>query len=198
MKKLFIIAFIALFVNLGVTKAQESVVSVDWTIGFGMGDLGDYVEKASFRGFAFTYKWNFSNENLYAGLDLGWNAFYEDKDYDTYTYGTISVSGKQFRYTNHYPILVSVDYFFLPGEDFNPYVNFGLGTMYTLRRTDMGIFRVEQEAWHFAIKPEAGIIYNFNYSTGFKVGVKYLTGFKSGDLETQSYLMLDFGIAWWF
>lgn len=43
------------------------------------------------------------------GVDAGWNVFYEKKDYDTYTGGTESLSGIQYRYQNSVPLLASAD-----------------------------------------------------------------------------------------
>jgi hypothetical protein len=42
-------------------------------------------------------------------FNLGWNVFYEDKAFDTYTSGTESLSGRQFRYSNHIPMLLIPD-----------------------------------------------------------------------------------------
>ena len=198
MKKIIAIFIILLTAGYGFVSAQESYTSVNYVMSFGMGDLQDYTSKASFRGFLFEYRGGLMNENLAAGIDLGWNAFYEEKDYDTYTEGTKSISGKQWRYSNNYPILASVDYYIRPGEDFNPYVNFGLGTMYSKRQTLFGSYVIYQDAWHFAIKPEVGVIYNIRNNTGLKLAAKYYTAFESKDLETQSYFSLSLGIVFLF
>lgn len=77
------------------------------------------------------------------------------------------------------------------------YVNFGIGTMYTQRDTDMGLWRLREVAWHFALKPEVGLLYEINFNTAFKVAAKYYTGFSAGDLETQSNLTISGGFAFW-
>jgi len=95
-------------------------------------------------------------------MELGWIVFYEKKDYDTYTEGTTSLSGTQYRYTNSYPMLVTFEYTLKPDEMLKPFVNLGLGTMYTRRDTDMGVWTLKQDAWHFALKPEIGILLEVN------------------------------------
>lgn len=198
MKKIIAIFIILATTSIGFVNAQDSYTSVQYVVSFGTGDLGDYVSKTSFRGFLFEYRGAVMNENVKVGVDLAWNAFYEEKPYDTYTSGTESVSAKQWRYTNHYPLLLSADYWFRPGEALNPYVSFGLGTMYSKRKTLMGTLIIYQEAWHFAIKPEVGLVYNVRGNTGIKLGAKYYTGFKSGDLETQSYFAISAGLIFLF
>jgi hypothetical protein len=157
----------------GMVQAQSGYASIQYVIGFGTGDLGSFISKASFRGAVFEYQRNI-NPNLSAGLEIGWNTFYEKKDYDTYTQETVSVSGLQYRYSR----------------------NLGIGTMYTKRDTDMGQWRLAQEAWHFALKPELGLLYELNFSTDLKASAKYYTGFAGGDLESsQSYFAITAGIA---
>ena len=198
MKKIIAIFIILASMNIGFVSAQDSYTSVQYVISFSTGDLGDYVSKTSFRGFLFEYRGGVVNEYLSAGVDIGWNAFYEEKPYDTYEYGTASVSAKQWRYTNLYPLLLSADYWFRPGEDLNPYVNFGIGTMYSKRKTLMGAYIIYQDAWHFAIKPEAGLLYTVKHNTAVKLAAKYYAAFKSGDMETQSYISISLGLAFYF
>lgn len=198
MKKIIATFIIMLTAGYGYVSAQDSYTSVNYAISFPTAELAEYAPGTSFRGFLFEYRGALDNEFLAVGFDLGWNAFYEEKDYDTYEQGTVSVSGKQWRYSNHYPLLLSADYYFMPGEDFTPYVNFGVGTSYTHRKTLFGSYVIRQEAWHFAIKPEIGIIYNVSNDTGVKVAAKYYTAFKTKDLETQSYFALSFGLVFLF
>ena len=178
----------------GMVQAQSGYVSIQYEIGFGTGDLGSYISKASFRGAVFEYQKNI-NPNLSAGIEIGWNTFFERKDNDTYTRETVSVSGIQYRYSNHSPLLATVEYNLKPEGPFKPYVNLGIGTMYTKRDTDMGLWRLNQEAWHFSLKPEIGLHYELNLSTDLKFSAKYYTGFAGGDLETQSYFAITVGIA---
>ncbi len=194
MKKiLFIILVISLVVP-GVLRAQGGYTAIGYVMGFGTGDLGDYVSKASFRGAVFEYQKEISSK-MSAGFELGWNTFYEKKDYDTYTIESASLSGVQYRYSNNFPMLATVEYNLKPDEMIRPYVNFGLGTMYSRRDLDMGVWTVQETAWHFAIKPEIGALFEINPGLAFKFAAKYHVGFKASGLETQSYLALNFGLA---
>lgn len=193
MKKLIIFAF-ALFILAPVSWAQTQT-AVTYSMGFGSGDLGDFVEKPSFRGIAIDYR-KMVQPNIGVGFTLGWNVFYEEKSYATYTVDNSSLSGKQYRYSNQFPLLLAGNYYLKPGESLNPYVGLGVGTMYTLRNTDMNLYTLEQDAWHFSVTPEIGLQYSIDDSTGLLVGLKYVNGFKAGDFDAgQNYLSLNVGLV---
>lgn len=197
-KRIIAIIIVCSFLNVTQLFSQiDSHFSVQYDISFGTGDLGSFISAASFRGVSMQYRYAI-NDKMLIGGDLGWNVFYEEKGYDSYTSGTRTLTGKQYRYQNELPILVSFDYLFSPGNAFQPYVGLGIGTMYTERYTDMGIWRLEQNPWHFLIKPEAGFMYAISNSTSLKLGLKYYEGFKSGDLDSQGYFTISTGFAFGF
>ena len=193
MKKIIIVLSI---VCLGtVVKAQESITAFQYSVGFGAGDVGSFIGQPSFRGFTFEWR-KYLQPNLSVGLELGWNVFYEAKGNDTYTQGNVSISGKQYRYQNQFPMLATVNYYFKPGEKFNPFVGLGAGTMYSRRNTNMSTYTIEQQAWHFAVKPEIGFLYQMNPETSAFVAIKYYSGLEAGDFNVaQSYFTLNLGLA---
>ena len=190
MKKIFII----LFSVIALSSSGQSITAIQYSMGFGSGDLGDFVGQPSFRGFTIDYR-KLVQPNIGVGFDLGWNVFYEEKSYDTYTAGTVSYSGKQYRYNNQFPMLFAADYYLKPGEQINPFVGLGIGTMYSLRNTDMGMFTVEQDAWNFALRPEIGVLFEANPNMSLAVTGKYYYGFEAGDLPAQSYFALNVGFV---
>lgn len=196
MKKIIACAAFSLaFFTQTAYSQQPGYVSFQYATGFGVGDLGEYISAPSFRGTLVEYR-KPVQDNLLVGFDLGWNVFYEKLDYATYTIGTESLSGIQYRYQNEIPILISADYLLSIENAFKPYVGLGIGTMYTERSTDMNLYRREQNPWHFAVKPEVGFLYELSYSTSLKFGAKYYYGFKSGNLdEPQGYISISAGLA---
>lgn len=193
-KKFLTISIFCLFLIAEKSIAQQGQVGFTYSIGFGLGDLGDYISQPSFRGITFDWSKNV-NPNLTVGVEFGWNLFYERKDYDTYTNETAALSGVQYRYNNQFPMLGTVNYVFSPDQLLKPYAGLGIGTMYSLRNTDMGQWTLEEDAWHFALKPEVGILYEVGGGTHLKAAAKYYTGFSAGDLDTQSYFALNLGVA---
>ena len=196
MKKILVlIIFCSLFITTKSYAQQESYMSFQYSVSFGTGDLGDYISAASWRGVLLEYR-GAVRGNLMVGGDLGWNVFYEKKDYDTYTVGTESLSGTQYRYQNTVPILVTADYIFLSEKAVKPYVGLGIGTLYSERSTDMGLYRWKQNPWQFALKGELGLLYELSYKSSVKFAAKYYNGFKSNSLDGQSYFSLNLGMAW--
>ena len=195
MKKIIaLVIFFSLLIGTKGYGQQDSYMSVKYGVSFATGDMGDYISAVSWRGFLVEYKKAVS-DNLLAGIDVGWNVFYERKPADTYTRGTESLSGIQYRYQNEVPILATADYLIGSGSAMKPYVGIGIGTMYSERSTDMNIYRWKQTTWHFALKAELGLLYELNYSTSVKFAAKYYNGFKTKTLDNQGYVSLSLGLA---
>ncbi|AWW32051.1 OmpW family protein [Echinicola strongylocentroti] len=193
MKKIVIMLVLGLFVSLQ-ASAQESKVTLSYPIGFAIGDVSDYVKPSSFRGIAIDYR-KMINDNVGVGFSTGWNVFYEELAYDTYEFENQAVSGKQYRNSNHVPILFNGAYYMEPRAAVNPFVSVGIGTVYTRRNTDMGQFTMEQEAWNFALAPEVGMLIEFASGFASSVSVQYYNGFQAGNElnDPQSYFALKIG-----
>ena len=192
MKKIFTIAIITV---LGISAyGQTSITALSYSMGFGTGDMHDYISKASFRGFTIDYR-KLVQTNVGVGVDIGWNVFYEEKPYDTYEYKDITYSAKQWRYSNHWPMLVAADYYMNPGEQISAFAGLGLGTMYTLQNTDMGSYTFEKDAWHFALRPELGVLIQPSPGVGIMLASKYYYGFKAGDLPAQGFVTINVGFV---
>jgi outer membrane protein len=179
-----------------VFSQAENHLSIQYDMSFATGDMGTYISAGSFRGASAQYRYAVSHSIL-VGIDAGWNVFYEKRDYDSYTSGTQTLTGVQYRYQNQVPLLVAADYVILPDKDFQPYVGLGIGTMYTERSTQMGIWYVEENPWQFALKPEVGMMYSMSGGSAVKLGFKYYTGI-GGDLGTQGYFTISAGFAFKF
>jgi outer membrane protein W len=195
MRKILLLAILSLAIlNAPAFAQQKGYTSVQYAFGFASGDMGKYIGKTSFRGILFEYRHHVT-PSVQVGADIGWNVFYERKDYDTYTANTVSLTGVQYRYHNEIPMFISGEYFFTKDQPFTPYAGLGIGTIYSERETDMGLFYVNEDAWQFALRPEAGFLYELSDGLAFKLAVKYYNGFKGGDLESQSYFSVSTGFA---
>ncbi|EMS32638.1 hypothetical protein C943_00991 [Mariniradius saccharolyticus AK6] len=192
MKKIFVLA--ALILILGDFSANgQSYTNTSYSIALPTGDLNSFISAPSFRGIAFDYR-KLIKPNIGIGLTTGWNTFFEERAFATYTIDNRSLSGKQWRYMNSFPLFLSGDYYLKPGDDLNPYVGLGVGTIYNKRATDMGIFRLEEDAWSFAFQPQVGFFYSVNHFAGVSVAVKYSYGLAAGDFNAaQSFLSLNIG-----
>lgn len=193
MKALFIL-LISVCVS-SVALAQSNVTT-SYVVGFPSGDLSDFIGKTSWRGFSFDYRYTFK-PNVALGMNVAWSTFYEELGYATYTAENASLTGKQFRYSNHVPIVATLTYFAHPDEPMNPFVSFGIGTMYSRRNTDMNFYTLEEEAWNFLIQPEIGVQLDLGAGVAIAISGKYNYGLEAGsELENaQSYFSLNIGFA---
>jgi hypothetical protein len=186
--------YILLFTLLGSSAmAQNSMMSWQYSVGFATGDLHDYVAPVSWRGV--TYNYNHMVETGAAlGLEIGWNVFYEEKGYATYSYKDLDYSGKQYRYSNNVPMLFTVSYFVNPDDQITPFAGIGIGTMYSERKTAMGAYTFTSDGWHFEMKPEVGIMYNTE-GASLALSAKYYYGLKAGDLPAEGFFTVNLGIV---
>ncbi len=194
MKKILYIICTLLVCSVTSMKAQSNTY-LTYGIGFGTGDLGDFISQTSFRGATLDY-YKMVQPSVGVGFSLGWNVFYEEKSFDTYTAENQTLSGKQYRYSNHIPMLLGANYYMNPGEKVSPFLGANAGVMYTRRNTDMNLYTLEQEAWNFTVQPQIGVQFNNDLSSAMTIMLKYYMGFKAGDLdENQSYLSLNVGFV---
>jgi len=193
MKKMFFVFLLTGIITATQVKAQENLYSIQYSIGFGMGDLKEFNEAASFRGMSFEYRY-MMKPSIGVGLETGYNLFYDRMDYATYTKGTESVSGIQYRYTHAVPVLAAFDYYLKPDMQFNPFIGLGIGTLYTYRDIDMGMFTRESDVWQFALRPQIGAIIS-TPAADLIVGAKYFSGFKANDTEGQQYFTINVGLV---
>jgi outer membrane protein W len=193
MKTLFII-----LINTCICSAvlAQSNVTTSYVVGFPSGDLSGFIGKTSWRGFSFDYRYSFK-PNVALGMNVAWTTFYEELGTGTYTSDNASLTGKQFRYSNQVPLVATVTYFADPEEAMNPFVSFGLGTMYTRRNTDMNFYTLEEEAWNLLLQPEIGFQMALQEGVALALSVKYNYGLEAGSeiSNAQSYFALNIGFA---
>ena len=194
MKKIFVAACALFLCTVGLVNAQN-VTTVTYSVGFGTGNVKEFIPSASFRGISIEYN-HMMQDNIGVGFQVGWNVFYDALPYDTYTLDNVSLSGKQWRYSNHVPLFATVNYFAKPGENVNPFVGLGIGTIYTLRNTDMNLYTIEEDGWLFGLSPTIGAQVIMSDVTKLNVSLRYNTGFSGGDFSSgQNYLSLNVGFA---
>lgn len=194
MKKIILVLSFC-FITVGAAIAQ-STTTISYSVGFPVGDLSDFIQNASWRGITLDFR-KMVNPNIGVGFSTGWNVFYEEMGRGTYTIDNQSLTGKQYRYSNHIPMYINPTYYLKPGETVNPFFSLGVGTIYTLRNTDMNLYTLEQEAWGFALAPEVGLNYSLaDGSAAVAISGKLNYGFKAGEINSdQSFFTLNVGFA---
>ena len=177
----------------------QSYFQATYNMAAPMGDTKDYIDKFSPRGFGLEAG-GWLNNDISLGFNFQWQGFYEAVPEQTYHFENDNIDAdittKVWKYSNQYPLMGVAKYYFGTGSDFEPYVGAGIGTIIHNRRTEFGIYAVNEKQWHFALYPEIGGIYWFNPETGLIMNLKYMWASKSGDLPSQSFLNITFGFIW--
>lgn len=197
MKKYLLICLLLVAGTAGV-NAQASMTSLQYSVAFPSGDLHDFIGKTSWRGINFDYRRGFT-DNWSAGLSLGYQLFYEAKENATYERGTMALTGNQYRYVNSAPMTANLQYNFSPGQTISPYAGLGVGTLFRETVMDIGLYRFSDESWHFALRPEVGLLFEPEPGVGVNINVKYMSAMKTEDMGTANSISLNVGVAWtWY
>ena len=91
--------------------------------------------------------------------------------------------------------MLTLDYYHDKEAIVTPFAGLGIGTIYSDRDIDMGLYRSENDAWQFGLQPEVGILYDINEQLDFKISGKYFQGFSTSELDGQSYFSLNVGLV---
>ncbi len=180
MKIKYIVAIIAIVSC--TSFAQELITNVTWNIGIPVAKMNEYTTDVTYRGFTLSGRRFFDKENS-IGLMAGWNVF-DEKNYNPINLdlggASGTISGTQIRSVNSFPILVGIHRYFGNKKDMRAFVGLNTGVYYILQRLDIGVYRLDNDNWHFGLAPEAGLIVPIEGQTGFYAGARYNYAFDSG------------------
>lgn len=193
MKKTIILLSLLMLVFVTSELRAQSFTSFQYTVGVPFGGLKDHTSNVSGRGFTFEFHKEVA-PSVSVGINLAYSVFYEQMDYGSYSQGTATLTGNQYRYNNVFPMLINTHYMFGEGM-FIPYVGLGLGTVYDLRNTNMGLYSFEENNWHFLISPEAGFLFDLSQDMSLKLNVKYDNAFKIHDADGFGNLCINIGFV---
>lgn len=194
--KNIVITLLAVFCMQGLSAQKGGTFIVSYPISFPFGDLQEYNNQPSFSGISLEYLKSVKS-GLGVGVEVGWHLFHQKENEKTYTEGTQSITGTQFRYTNAVPLLAQAKFFKSTTGSMMPYAGLGVGTLYVNRSTDFGLYRFTNETWQFCLRPEVGVVFRSSKNPGIggMIGVKYYAGFGTDDLDAQSYLSINIGFV---
>ncbi|MCB2222456.1 MAG: hypothetical protein KQI35_18885 [Bacteroidetes bacterium] len=191
----YIITIVAALMITAVASSQ-SLYSFDYTVSFGSGETADYIQSPSFRGITFEGRGFITDQVSLGGL-FTWTTFYEELAGATFTYESAALTGTQYRYINAYPLLFQAHYY-LGTDDLEPraYLGGGFGAYKINQRTNMGVWSVEENNWHFGLSPEVGILLPVSFDTYLNVSFRYHYVFKAKETIDHSWFGLSLGLAW--
>ena len=175
---------------------SQSLYSMNYTMSLGVGDQGDYISSASFRGFTFDGRGFISDQFSMGGL-FSWSTFYEKLGGATVSEGTTTLTGTQYRYINAFPMQLTAHYYTSDDPyETRAYLGGGLGAYKINQRTNIGTYSFEDRYWHFGFSPEVGVLIPINMDNQFNISLKYHYAFKAKNTINYSWFALNVGFAW--
>ncbi len=173
--------------------AQTITSHFTYDIAFQTSDLKEYIDNSSFRGLGVGMSF-FPSSKLSLGYNLSWQIFKERLDGE-FSSGESDLYGTQVRYANVFPLLLTGYYYFGEGN-IRVYAGTGIGVVGSVQRTDVGIFLVQSNNWHFGLSPEIGAFTPVSPSVGIKASVKYNYATATEDSMDFNYLGISIGLIW--
>ncbi len=174
--------------------SRGSFLGISYSTSYPVGDFKDYMTKPSFSGFSIEYKTQM-HENFAVGINMGFNFFNEYVEKASYTYETITATGKQRRHASTIPMMATFAYTGNLGEKAHWFAGMGVGTTYIYRYTNFGSFTFTRETWQFLLAPEVGIYYPLVEDNIIYLTSRYHMNFKNDEMQAQSYISLNLGWA---
>jgi len=179
---------------------QDYMTTLSYNIAAPAGETKSFIEAPSYLGIGFDGR-KFLLSFFSVGFYAGWQVFYEEATTPIeLKNGTLS--GKQFRYINSFPVQVNA-HIWLGGEEcFRPYVGLNAGGYYVWQRLTVGVLQAEEKNWQWGIAPEAG----FTLPVGdvhINLGMKYnyvLAPGSSDFYDTENalqYVSFQIGFAYY-
>lgn len=197
----------ALLVFLSFTSfAQELLTNVTWNIGIPVSKMNQFTTDVTYRGFTISGR-RFLDKYNSVGFMTGWNIF-DEKSYEPINLSggenaSGTISGTQVRSVNSFPLLVGLHHHYGKRDDMRAFVGLNAGVYYILQRLDIGVYRLDNDNWHFGLAPEAGLIIPFDEDkTGIYLGARYNYAFDSGTTlggnENNFYSFYEINIGFSF
>ncbi len=185
--------------------SAQSLGSITYDVSFPSGNLKEYIDEVSWRGFGIEGRW-FSNKNISFGLSFAWSVFDERTNelIQVKSEGVNgTVSGTQIRIVNSLPILATAHYYTGKRRDqFRFYFGTGAGMYYIKQRLEIGLVALENDNWHFGLAPEVGVLVSFSREFTMIFNAKYNYAFSAGttlgggDDNSYAYWGINVGFVW--
>jgi len=184
--------------------SAQSLGNMTYNMSFPTGNLSDFIDKPSFKGFGIEGRW-FQSRNLSLGLSFAWTVFDQrvsDPIQIVQDGVSATVSGTQIRVVNSLPILATAHFYTGKRRDkFRFYFGTGVGMYYIKQRLEIGLVAFESDNWHFGVAPEVGVLINFSREFTMIVNTKYNYAFSAGEAlgggDNQiDYWGINIGFVW--
>jgi opacity protein-like surface antigen len=177
---------------------SQAYIAFGYGPSFPLTKLNDYIDKTSWRTFNIEGGY-FVTKDFAFGASFSWYGYYNSFPYDTYENiqgSTVTVSGKQWRYANVYPLMAMARYYLPLKGNFKPFTGAGFGPCFVNRKLDFGVWSFTDHTTQFGFYPELGLSYWFKKGFSLSFDARYNYAVKNKDLEGHSNVALNMGLVW--
>lgn len=192
MKKISITLFVVLICAFS-SQAQNRFAKLTWEIGLPTGDLNEFLvnEDVSFGGVSYDFR-KLVTDDISIGGNISWN-FFNGSSRDEFVSGNTTISGLRQFYVNTIPVMFNAHYYFDLG-DTQLYAGSGVGGVWSLQRTDIGSYLIDNDNFHFGVMPELGVNIPISFTSNLNVSAKYNLVFATSN--SINYSFISFGVGW--
>lgn len=149
---------------------QDYMTTLTYNISAPAGETTAFIDNPSYLGLSFDGR-NFILPFLSVGFYTGWQVFYQQSE-EPIQLENGTLSGKQFRHINTFPVMLNAHLYLGPDQCFRPYVGINAGAYFTWKRLSVGVITAEEKKWVWGVAPEFGITLPVG-DVHINVGAKY-------------------------
>ncbi len=188
------LTIIMLIFAMGITAhAQNNFFGMSYNVAFPTGNTADYIEGTQWRGMGMEGRW-FLSRNTSMGFAWDWNVLH-DVVSGTSEISNGAVTGTQVRTINAMPFLLTGHYYLQGASWMKGFAGLGVGTYFTKRNMNLGVFTAEESEWMFGLAPEIGVMIPFDMGFFLSLKFRYNYAFEAGDIPAQSFYGISIGFA---
>ena len=131
-----------------VARSQGNEIMFNWQIGIPGTELKQLIDKTSFQGWAFEYRYAFSNRFTVGG-NFNWSIFHQEIDKSTWNFDNVDITSRNWRYTHVVPLSVNIHFNPLSnhGAKTQIFMGGGLGGNYVNQEVWAGMYTFRHENW---------------------------------------------------
>jgi len=181
--------------------AQDNMTAITYQPSVPLADLEEYIGKTSWLGWGLEgRRFRDASSKVTLGFSFAWHVFDEELT-GTQTFESGALTGRQHRYLNSLPFLITGDYYLnRKTGGVKPFIGVGAGAYYIVQRVEVGVFKREASSWNFGVEGEVGLQIPFDEIEGI-LAARYHYAFGagetiSGDEKDFSYVTAVIGLAY--
>jgi len=162
-----------------------------WATGLALGKSYEFTPEYGFIGFNGELMY-YVRSDVSIGLSSGYQLFL-GQERSTIELGDAALNAYQFRYLDTVPIFAVGRYYveLIPELSFFPAL--GVGTVYTNREVLAGIVSVYDDAWHFGVAPQVGLLFH-THGPDPVIDVKYTLAPGGSEHPTEMWFTAEIGL----